>query len=1345
MSTDISMYSDEDLARIAGEPVAPAVEPGVQVAAPVLESEAPDISSVSDADLERIAAGGVEALAPDLSAMSDADLYRAAGVNPLDDFDAYNAFEQEKKDKGYDPNDPGIAKRMWDGVSGFFGGIRAAGTEVLRLQGEKWMGGGPADPNQERLKTAARQEEALLVQGAGKALGNYNVLGQGANTLKNKALVNFAKLFTDDPEMEAKLEKVSRGMSWQFEREARDTQQFTDNFNKNIAVIMPESFAAIAASDVDNKAAGGVADLIDPANYVPVAQAVGWTTRVPLKGVVSAAERAVREAAFDVAKSTAQREAATLAMKPGLVGAEREALRKGILDAGKASREAGERLAANRAAYASTLKAQEEELVRLRMAVPGAQVGAARAVQAVGTALDRAGAVAEAVAGVPDALARKIAPGNEAAQAAVGDAVQNGVRNVTGLFGAVPAASGVAGMGLRRAGQDLRIIGDILTQAEGQLPFFRRVARDTGGPTSWLASVIDETRLAPLITATGRTAAQGVRGAPLQGAIGFVGSGGDTEAILPAAAGGAFIGMAGAGMGQWRRYAQPDIVRQKQMADVGRYRQAIAGQGEQAVKFFDALPSRDRVALSTFQLAHPDLMIRYARLGKGRASFYTTGGEGGPVAMINLDSRDPIRAVASHEVAHHIEKHGLFPAIRRELLGDEAAGSPGLYTLLDKQGKPVLDADGRFQTTPEWDGFKKQYQTRLDAEGDMVGQAFGKLDNDAIAREVFAEHAADYLLGGDPVTGESNIGRAMRAPSDRVLRSLAQSWVGESFPFMQRLVGKTGAVMDPGGRIVGSRLFSDAQLVRSPALRRMADQYHRALAQRGRAMPLDEGEGGAVVYQASELRANPQILQKLFDGSGEVARGPDGKPIINADGTPRFLTNKEQAQANKALTDKIWEWYQANPAQRGGLRIEKLPEGKKLVDHVVGPLPPALLESLAKDKNFNAVQLANLGLISDSLAKQPGDLISMFYQPATKGGRDTRYRSLKGDWRTEAPYAIAVSQEGNLYIRTTSKEKLVANAEALFRRGGGQLWGDNVAAFMGDVDTYLANHAAGKPGSEGIGEAKRDVINELFGVSNKNNAGVNPLFDTAPRRSPIVFRSRRIDRMNRVAPVEGERFNVDYYKVRDNKRPEAPLDDGAGGSQKTPMDSPETPPATASLTPAQKAWAEVKPGARFDEVKKHIPKDPVKMAAMDFEGLSSDQAMQKIRDFLLQEPVVTAFDGKRILVANPQGSGDGLLNRAEHLAGRRKQSMGSGTRDFTLDKARLVASIPETLRSGSLKVDQGREHLYFKKYKDGLLHMVVVDPHGFVSDHGAVDASLVTQYTPEAKKRFEGARVLTRR
>jgi hypothetical protein len=1156
---DLSAYTDAELEAIAGGPAPAAPAASSELGADSYELPAPssvapstpptDFSAYSDAELESVANGvpadsAPSSIAPssppDLSTYTDAELYRAAGVDPLSSFDAYKAFEAETAAKGYDPQDPGILSKIGSGIGGMLKDVAALGTEFLYNQGEKWMSGGPDDPKQDRLTAAVDRENAMAVSAAGQIAGNYGQMALGTKRLAEKASTGIQSAFASDPVAKAKVEEAGQRAAYQYALDSRDLSEAANGFRQDLGVLFPDALGKIAQTTIDEEATRGLSMVADPLNYIPVAQGAGWAVRLPMRGAVRAAEASAMEAALAFAKASASHEAADVLVQAAREAGTAAAIKPALVESLKT---AGETLAARKQAYFDLVAQQKGELgglVRTAEAVTPAQQGVALAAQGAGKALDAAGRAVQAVADLPEAIGRHFAPGNDVAQEVVGSAVRTGTSLVGGVVGDIGRMSAAAGRTISKAGQDLRIVGEILGQAEGQLPFFRTVARQTSGVTSFVASAIDESRLAPMLTTGGTVLAEGSRGAPLAALQGYVASGGDTEQLWVGGATGTFLGMAGASAGQWRRYAQPEVIRARQGADVVRYRNSMAAQGPEVSAFFDRLPNRDQVALSTFQLAHPDLAIRYANLGPGRSSFYTTGGENGPVAMINLQSRDPIRAVAAHEVAHHIEKHGLFPSISRELLGDAEINRPGVYTARDAQGNPLKDAQGRYQTNADWQALKDAYQTRLDAEAGRTGLSLGNITDANLAREVFAEHAADYLLGANTATGELNIAAAMRAPSTRVIRALAESRLGDNLPFIQRLAAKTGSIIDHRGDVVGSRLFSPDQLKQSTELRRMVDNYTRENAQRARPEKIDdEGGKGSISYNAAEIRANPHILQTLFDGSSDIARGPDGKPIINADGSPRFQTAKEIARQQQSLTDKIWQYYEANPTDRGGLRMEQIPNEKtgKLEDHLTGPLPANLLQELAKDNNYNPTQLAHLAMISEHLAATPGKVLSMFYQPATKGGSDVRYRSLKGDWRTEAPYALAVSKAGNIFTRNMSKEKLVANAEAMINRGNGKLWGDNIGSLLGDLDTYLANHAAGKPGDAGIGAAKRDHLNELFGISKKGMEDVNPLF-TSKRSSPVI-RSRRVDRMNRVVPVEGELFPTNYEMLRANRRPEA--------------------------------------------------------------------------------------------------------------------------------------------------------------------------------------------------------------
>lgn len=1038
---------------------------------------------------------------------------RAADLDPLDDFEVFNALENRRTAQPeFNPAEPGLASNVWTGVKGFVGALHSAGTEAMRLGME-----GQISPNY-----VGPEAVALMTEAAGKLLGNYKTLAEGAKTATAKGVFKLSALA--NPELAGEMKRQSRKATWEFLREQRDVDAITGSFNRTLENIFPQALKGLSAMPVDQEAAAGVSMAADPANYVPVGAAANWSLRAPLRGAVNAARASLRDASLKVAESAAAREAATVALKGGVSEGERAALRGRILQAGEDFRKTTAAKESTQTAYADILRRQAREIEQLRERVPLADRLAGGAVAGAGGVVDRAGAFAENLAALPDVLAAKVAADNPAAQSAVAGAI----RNVGGVVASVPAA---AGMGLRAAGRDMRAVGRILAEAEGQLPFFRRVAKETGGLTSFGASLVDKSGLAPLVTAAGRSAAAAAPGAGFMGALGFLQSGGDAEQIIPSAGVGAFLGMSGAGFGQWRRYANPEVVKSRQAADVNRYRSTLLPDQH---KWFDALAREDRTALSSYAHAHPDLQIRYSRMGKEAAGFWYLGDDAG-VAIVNLDSKQPMRAIVAHEVGHHTAAHGLDAPIQRILLGDEAAGTPGLYTLVDSAGKPVADASGRWQTTPEFQRLKGEYNRKIAQTEKSSGRPIAARGDGDIAREIFAEHAADYLLQENSA-GTRLARDSAGYSSDRLVRRLAESELVNNTQFLRNLLAKSGAIFNGEGRVVGSDLF--VGLGRSRELSQLVTEYHRRLASERRPGALDDGEHGGISYDAAQIRAQPHILDKLFDASGDVARDQAGKVIMNADGTPRFLTEKEQQLANRSLTEKIFVWAEANPAAAKGMRLEDRPKkgGGTEPFMVMRDLPPALLQYLGADKQFNPVQLRNLAELGAGATG--GSVFTFFYQPAMKSGSQ-RYRSLKGDWRTEAPYAIEVSKAGNIFVRTVSKEKLVANAQKALAGGKGpaaQLW-PALPELLRDVDAYLANHAAGRPGDTGLGAEKRDAINDLFGVRMPGNAEVNPHFENYSRKpGDIIIRSRRLDRLNKLTPID-ETFRVDYQRVKMNLRP----------------------------------------------------------------------------------------------------------------------------------------------------------------------------------------------------------------
>jgi hypothetical protein len=1240
-------------------------------------------------------------------------------VDPLDDFEAYNALEDEREAIGYDPDAAGPAAQVWNGVKGIIGEIPAALKGVGTL-----LKSGP-------MGQASPEAVALLSASGGKMLGNYNLIGQGAKTLTLKAVnATGAGQVTKDRD-EEEIKKVSRKASWDFAREVRDTERFTNNFNQHLETIFPEALKGLGAVPVDQAQASGLSMALDPSNYVPAGAAAKWTTQVPMRGAVRAAESAAKEAALDLAKATAAREAANLMLKPGLNAAERAPLFNKAVAAGKALEEAKARQVQALKALSSTAAAQRavvDQLATEAASSPLITRAAAVGARGAGAAAELAGKGLQKVAALPEALASRVAGG---ADEAARKAIEDGTRNLVGAFGVIPAGAGVLGTAASRLGRSLNTYGRLLAEAEGQLPFFKRLARETDGLTSWGASLVDQSGMGELIVPTARTFADASRGLPFAAGLGYVSSGGDKDAALQGAGGGLAFGLAGGAYGQWRRFGSAAAMRQRQLGDVARFKSTLPT--EQARVHFDAMPAADRIGVATMQLAHPDLQVKFEKLGPGRSSFHYVA-EDGPVAVINLDTKDAVRAVAAHEIGHHIEKHGLTPAVERVMFGDPLLKRPGLYTQLDKQGNPVLGPDGRYETNAIWARLKENYNTRLKAEGDRTGETLMPRDNAGIAKEIFAEHAAGYMLGDE-------LAKDLRSNAPlRALGALADSSLVGSMPQLRQMLGKLGVPLDARGkRVQGSDLFPGG-LAASKELRALIRGYSRKSAS-GRVPELVDEPGG-VKYTQAEVIQHPQILDTLFDGSDDVVRDRLGKVLRNKDGSPRFATSKEQQVQRAALAKELGAELEAAARQpapaaadgaaapaepRPQARLEQVKEGGKTTEGWVTPfIPEEILARLEKSGKYNPAQIAHLREVSNLVKNGAGQSALFFYQPAKGSGG--RYKSLAGDWRTETPYAIFISKAGNVLIRTISREKLMANAQSLIGRGRGQLWENNLGRLVADVDKYLANHAAGRPGLDGIGAEKRDVINSLFGIDTNAARAANPLLESSPK-SPVVIRSRRIDRTNRLTRVE-EYFPTNYDKLNRNLRPEAPMDPGEGGGGAPGL-----------------SWDQVKPGMEFDQVKRFIPKAADGVPSYFLKG-PPEVVNQRLKTWLEYNPVAIDADGRRIWLAAPEvrGGKDQLLNRVQHLTGRKEAGMADDRpRTYEPNRARLVPAIARTLGDYQAKLKDTRngKDLYLRRYADGTLHLVVVDPSTRrVSGHGTVDGSLASSYSPDSDYQFGAHRLV---
>lgn len=145
-----------------------------------------------------------------------------------------------------------------------------------------------------------------------------------------------------------------------------------------------------------------------------------------------------------------------------------------------------------------------------------------------------------------------------------------------------------------------------------------------------------------------------------------------------------------------------------------------------------------------------------------------------------------------------------------------------------------------------------------------------------------------------------------------------------------------------------------------------------------------------------------------------------------------------------------------------------------------------------------------------------------------------RYGNLTAEYKDFIPVGFLVSTAGNLLVRNYSLTAFERKAQTWGARKGVlslELWNGDVGTFKSDVQTYLKNHSEGRPGADGIGEQKRNVINAFLVGGNRSFEATNPLrpFAKGADREGII-RSYRLDRLETVEPSDITGFSQPKYE-----------------------------------------------------------------------------------------------------------------------------------------------------------------------------------------------------------------------
>ena len=735
---------------------------------------------------------------------------------------------------------------------------------------------------------------------------------------------------------------------------------------------------------------------------------------------------------------------------------------------------------------------------------------------------------------------------------------------------------------LAAMGRSSAILGKQLTMAETSMPFFKRIgalpadnpklaevivdrtdnlvlgdaasqlkplisqARELPGSVRSTARFIDQSGLGRLGTETANVAKAAVGGAALPGAFGYM-VGGEEGAASAIGASVPFIA-AGLGYGSLLRFNNKSDLIAKQLGDLEYHKQSLSDT-ERAN--FESLNKDQQIAVSTFSQFFPDVVIKVSSMGKNgpNGAHYVDGSDS--VIEINADKNSAWEPILSHEIGHHIERHGLLPNVLEELLGNPEKGKAGIFTKINKAtGKPkiITDENGikHYELSDEFRELQKTYIDKL-AQSNVSEKSRQAYETpEQFARELFAEIVADRMLSGKTSkrAGQSSIYKSIESLGSRLT----------SGGFMRKVMHSLGMATKADGSLVQGTGILGKPFKSSKELDNLVKRYE------DETIGLSESEirEQRPVTKDDELDTvivspnDPVESLQIFNNGGHFKTDKDGNIIVNPiTKKPEVFSPSETRQANQALARDLTESIKAreNDLPEGHVTLSETTDGKltgsgKFIDD-------SIIDELSRTGRYNPSQINFLREASKAGREGIGNQMLLFYYAATgKGSR--KYKTLKGGYRDSLVYGITITKDGNVILDTVSLDKLQKNIDFLLKRRGNEIaqafGGSDPAVvrknFESMFEKYLDNHAKGIVNGDsnpesGITDKQRDFLNAAFGPVSKSQIADNPtLSNLGERRANTLgtYRSRRLDRIGTLNPT-GNTRNIVIDRIRRNLMP----------------------------------------------------------------------------------------------------------------------------------------------------------------------------------------------------------------
>jgi len=150
--------------------------------------------------------------------------------------------------------------------------------------------------------------------------------------------------------------------------------------------------------------------------------------------------------------------------------------------------------------------------------------------------------------------------------------------------------------------------------------------------------------------------------------------------------------------------------------------------------------------------------------------------------------------------------------------------------------------------------------------------------------------------------------------------------------------------------------------------------------------------------------------------------------------------------------------------------------------------------------------------------------------------------NLEAITREVIPWGWELTSKGNLLASVLDLTQFRNRAIKAINAGDptiDRLYNNDIKLIESDLKQWMENHRQDLPGSNKIGEQRRDAINSLIGIATNINRAANPFSGKIAGPSSAI-KQFRLDRLDTTAPTGRTGFHFDYDKANGNLLPEVP-------------------------------------------------------------------------------------------------------------------------------------------------------------------------------------------------------------